>query len=163
MGAPEVRPGGTSDLRFTYGGDPNSSASDAVRFLVGDTVRARPLLDDREVEYALSKYANPSLAAALLAEGLAARYARESDVSVGSVSHSLSQVSERFEKLALRLRQDATKMARVSFPATTRDAKKALQDDSSLTNPEFSVGLTDNPEAVQLNSELDRFGNDGIG
>lgn len=145
-----------SNPQFTYNGDPSRTPRDAVRFHVGDTNRCRPLLDDREIDYALSENPNPYLAAAVLAEHLMGRFAQEADTTVGPVSKSLSQVSEAFKKKADQLRCEAGKRAGVSFPAITVAGKRTLEDDSSLTRPSFTVGQGDNPHAVQPNSVLDK-------
>ena len=157
MGHTEGNVAGSSDcLRFTYGGDPANSDPDAVRFLVGDTLKARPLLDDREVSYALHKNPNHHVAAAVCAEHLSARFTRESDITVGSVSKAMSKIAEAYDKLAGRLRKDAARNVRPSFPAGFVDQKITLEQDPQLDNPEFAIGLTDNPFAVQLNDELTR-------
>jgi len=142
-------------VRFTYGNDPSTSAVDAVRFLVGDTNPKRPLLDDREIEWAISKEPNESLAAALLAESLFGKFASQADITVGPVSKSYSKVAELFLKKSQQLRDSATVHASVSFPATRISTKLPLQQNTDLTSPSFLVGISDNPFAVQINEGLD--------
>jgi len=148
--------------RFSYAGDPSASPRDAVRFLVGDTNPLRPLLDDREVDYAISENPNQSLAAALLAEHLFGRFAAQADITVGPVSKSFSKVAELFKQKADQLKDDAYRGAIPSFPAIYVADKSALEQDSSLTKPSFRVGLSDNPFAVQLNDSLDDAGFHGF-
>lgn len=148
-------------VKFTYGGDPSNSDRDAVRFLVGDTIRARALLDDKEVDYAILRKVNLHMAASCLAEHLEARFSREADITVGSVSKSLSKIAEAFGKLAKRLKSDACSSARPSFPATTIAGKQALEQDGTTENPSFAIGQFDNPWATQFD-ELRRDGWDGF-
>jgi hypothetical protein len=146
---------------FTYAGDPANSPRDAVRFLVGDTNPLRPLLDDREVDYAIAQNPNQNLAAALLAEHLFGRFASQSDISVGPVSKAFSKAAELMKAKSEQLRADACRNARPSFPAIFVADKKALECDESLTRPQFFIGLGDNRFAVQLNHELNKTGFDG--
>ena len=147
---------GRGKPRFSYGGDPAASTTDAVRFLVGDTNDKRPLLDDREVEFAIDQNPNLNLAAAVLCEHLFGRFAGIADVSVGPVSKSYSKVAELFQKKAQQLRSEACQTAVASFPATKVASKQALDLDEGLTRPSFLIGISDNPFAVQINANLDR-------
>lgn len=147
---------GRGKPRFSYGGDPAASDTDAVRFLVGDTNDKRPLLDDREVDFALSQHPNKNLAAAVLCEHLFGRFAGVADLKVGPVSKSFSKVADLFNKKAQQLRSEACKTAVPSFPATMVASKQALDLDDSLTRPNFLIGISDNPFAVQINANLDR-------
>ena len=151
-----------ADPQFSYSGDPSRTPRDAVRFYVGDTNRDRPLLDDREVDFAVGLHDNPLLAAAVLAEHLMGKFAREADVTVGPVSKSFSTISDAFRKKAAQLRCEANKRAGVSFPATTVQGKENLELDTTLTQPSFRKGLGDNPFAVQFDDDLDRFGFNGL-
>lgn len=79
-------------MAFTYSGDPQSSAKDEVRFLVGDTDTRDQLLQDAEISYLLSKYNNAPLNSAIRAcEIIAAKFSRLCDEAVGQVRLSLSQ------------------------------------------------------------------------
>ena len=141
--------------KWTYNGDPSRSPADAVRFLVGDTIRERPLLDDREVAYLVDRNANINIAAAEACEALWSRFLAISDYTVGSVSKKYSDVASKFKERAADFRSEAARSnALVSFPATLRSTKQALENDDELEQPQFSIGLADNPEALQLNDEL---------
>ena len=140
--------------RWTYSGDPANSDSDAVRFMVGDTIRERPLLDDLEVDWIITQATNLNLRAALACEALWSRFLGISDYTVGSVSKKFSDVAAKFKERAAEFRKDAYKNARVSFPAHLCSTKRALEADNELEYPEFSIGMADNPLATQLNNEL---------
>ncbi len=141
---------------FTYSGDPATNDRDAVRFYVGDTNDRRPLLRDTEIEFTLTGNPNTRIAAAVCADALAARFAREADQRVGDISKSLSQVSKSFSALAGKLRKEAGKRAAPVFPAASRDWKQSQRKDTDLVQPQFPIGLGDNIWAVQLNDQLDR-------
>jgi len=140
--------------KWTYNGDPSRSPADAVRFMVGDTMRDRPLLDDREVEWIVGQASNLNLRAALACEALWSRFLAISDYTVGSVSKKFSDVAAKFKERAEDFRKDAHKRALVSFPAHLISTKRALEADPDLALPDFSIGMADSPLAIQLNNEL---------
>lgn len=140
--------------KWTYNGDPSRSDSDAVRFLIGDTIRERPLLDDREVEWIITQTENLNLRAALACEALWSRFLAISDYTVGSVSKKFSDVAAKFKERAEDFRRESYKHALVAFPAHLKSTKQALENDDELEKPEFSVGLADSPYAIQLNNEV---------
>ena len=70
---------------------PIATDLDRVRFMTGDTVESDPLLQNEEIAYALSVFADVRLAAALCLRTLIAKCAREGNVSVGEVSVSSSR------------------------------------------------------------------------
>ena len=144
--------------RFTYGNDPATSAVDEVRFLVGDTNADRPLLDDREVEFAISQFPDRNLAAASLAEHLYGFFASKGDFKVGPINKSYSKVAQLFKEKAEQLRAKACLSAVPSFPATKISTKDALVQNPDLANPSFAIGLVDNPFAIQLNDEFRDLG-----
>lgn len=43
-------------MSFSYSGDPSKSALDAARFLIGDTNKDAPIMQDEEIQYILSTY-----------------------------------------------------------------------------------------------------------
>jgi hypothetical protein len=143
-------------MAWTYSGDPSASDLDAVRFYIGDTTTTRQLLQDAEINFAISEHSNLRLAAAVCADAIAAKFAAESDMRVGDISRSLSQISKAFTALATKLRSEVGKRAAPSFPAASRDWKESQREDIDLVQPAFGLGDTDNPWAVQLNNQLDR-------
>ena len=145
--------------RFTYGNDPATSNRDAVRFLVGDTNEDRPLLDDREVDWAISQHPNQNLAAASLADHLYGFFASKGDFKVGPINKSYSKVADLFKQKAEQLRAEACKGAAPSFPATNIQTKRVLEENTDLTRPQILVGISDNPFALQLNEEFVHLGN----
>lgn len=89
-----------------YTGDPSSSLKDQVRFILGDTDSCAELMTDGEITYLLATYSNKPICSAYHgARYLAMKYAKSADESVGSVRVSYSQVSVRYEEMALKLKQ----------------------------------------------------------
>lgn len=43
-------------MSFTYSGDPNKSDLDAARFLIGDTDKNSPIMQDEEIKYIIDTY-----------------------------------------------------------------------------------------------------------
>jgi hypothetical protein len=112
------------------------------------------MLDDREVDYSLVQNPNVLIAASVCAEALSGKFAREADVTVGNISKAMSKISEAYKKHSQTLRDRACLDAGVSFPATLRSTKEVLEEDTDLANPQFFVGIGDNPWAVQINEIL---------
>lgn len=143
--------------RFTYDGDPSSSPQNEVRFLIGDTVRARPMFDDNEILYQLTKTPNPKLAGAELLEIKARQFARMADERVGGVSKSCSQVAKQMLVVANDLRKDAVRLVNPFFGGLSKSGKRALALDADAVQPAFPLGITDYPGTVQLNQDLERL------
>ena len=142
------------DKRFTYSGDPSKSSKDEVRFLIGDTNKARPLFDDREILFQLTQTPNTKIAGAELLEIKAREFATIADIRVGDVSKSYSKASDSLQARAEDLRKDALKGALPFFGGLSKSGKKALADDQDATQPQFAIGQNDNPFAVQLNRDI---------
>ena len=100
---------------WNYGGDPASSDRDAVRFLVGDTIKERPLVYDKEVDYALSSQGSVVRAAAFVCDALAAKFSSQADVTIVSISKSFSSLADKFSQRAKDLRSDANVNAEFFF------------------------------------------------
>ena len=45
-------------MSFTYSGDPSASKLDEARFLIGDTDKASPIMQDEEINYIIITYSN---------------------------------------------------------------------------------------------------------
>lgn len=45
-------------MSWTYSGDPSSSKIDECRFLIGDTNKSAPIMQDEEIRYLISKAGN---------------------------------------------------------------------------------------------------------
>jgi hypothetical protein len=77
---------------------------DKVRFLIGDTDENEPLLQDEEIDFLLSENTDIYLAASSAAESISAKFARQSDKSIGDAHTTYSQKAEAYHRLAERLK-----------------------------------------------------------
>lgn len=133
-------------LTWTYSGDPAANDRDAVRWLSGDTDTADRLVTDEEIAFALAEHPTQALAAAVVCEAIAAKFAREADRRVGDVSLSASQKAKAYRERAEELRANATILAVPSFGGLTISGKEALDEDTDAVQPSFRIGKDDHPE-----------------
>lgn len=92
-------------MTFTYDGDPSESSLEEVRFLVGDTDKDEPLLQDEEIEYLLSVFPDPGegpayITAAAAASAIAAKFSKQMDKSVGRLSIQYTQRHKQFVEMS---------------------------------------------------------------
>ena len=131
-------------MTWTYSGDPSDNDRDAVRFEVGDTSSADPLVTDEEIAYILAGEGTILSAAAKCCEMIAAKFARDIDKKIESTSISASQRYKHYSELAKSLKQ------RISGSGTPYSGsmyvadKEADESDSSLKQPNFKLGMMDN-------------------
>jgi len=136
---------------WNYSGRPGASDRDTVRFLMGDTVEAKPLVSDEEIAFALTEHAKPKLAAALCLRHLAAQASRLPDSrKVGDLSAGgLSKIADAYTKRADELDPaGVTKgsiLALPSFGGLTHSGKQELAEDSDAVQPRFERGMFDIP------------------
>ena len=134
-----------ASLPWSYSGDPSASANDAVRFLCGDTSSGNAFVSDPEIGYALAQEnSNQYRAAALVCEGLAAKFASEPDSKIGDLALSGSQISKRFDERGKELRKRY--LARGVSPfvgGISRSGKDTEISDSDRVQPAFSIGMFD--------------------
>lgn len=99
---------------WSYDGDPTGDRTDEVRFMVGDTDPAEELVQNEEIDFVLTQYPPvegrpPWLAAAHVADAIAAKFARRADRSIGTLSIQAKQQRDHYVELAASLRvQHAT-------------------------------------------------------
>lgn len=141
----------TSTLQgtWTYSGDPSSSPRDGVRYYLGDTDPEDPLVSDGEIDFLLDEWMPISnsllIVAAVAAEGLGARYAREVTVSADAVTVMVEQLMDRYYALAGRLRALQAKKDIGGPDVGGIDLDSA--PDPSVKPLNFSVGMHDNNRA----------------
>jgi hypothetical protein len=141
-------------MTFTYSGDPTSSATDEIRFMISDTDSTRPLLTDEEIAYIHAKwdalYGSTTLEAAVCCEIIAGKFAREVSVSADGVSVGLSELQGKYDALASSLRdqyKSEQAMAEPSFSGALFD----LTWDDTIKPLMFGKGFMDNYLAGQQN------------
>lgn len=152
---------------FSYSGAPGTDDPvGLVRMLIGDTRSEAPILTDSEIAVVLSLQPVITYAAAACADIIAARFARDVNMSIGETSIDLSQKIKAYQALADRLRQhagdlpggDGTNVATASMfvGGLSIDARNdLLYADSNRIKPQFALGMDDNPGTVNHLDDLD--------
>lgn len=148
-----------------YTGDPATSPTDRVRFLVGDTSLSSPDLSDPEVAYLLDDEGDDTRrAAARAAEVLSAKYAKQSEErAVGPLRlRSLTDKSKKFADLAKRLWAQASSADAALGPyagGISKADKSAREDDTDRDPTAIARDMMPYPNGSQNNSTLrDRQG-----
>ena len=136
-------------LRWTYSGNPASSALDEVRFLTADTdsTKAWTLADD-EINYAITLHSGASptignnfLAAAVCAETIVAKLKSvPASKSVGDLSLSWGQQFQFYADRAYQLRQRAALKGVVPYiSGTSRSEKQDADAEEDRVQPAAKV------------------------
>jgi hypothetical protein len=122
---------------------------DLVRLLVGDTDDSNQLFTDDQIATLTCQYSSPSLAAAAVADGLAAKYSRSVTFSVSGLTIQNSQKSANYRLLAQRLRANAILTddggLGASVLGTSKSEMAAVDEDPDRTPSRFKVGMSDYP------------------
>jgi len=122
---------------WSYTQDPQNVPVDAVRLLVGDTDTDDQLIQNEEIEFALSIQAdNVYLAAADVADMLSARFTRSVSLSVEGLSAQFERRAVAFAELAMRLRQ-------MNRRRKDKKYRKFLDEQFTTHKPAFDVGMHD--------------------
>jgi hypothetical protein len=107
---------------YTYDA-PGVTDKDTIRFLLQDTdphAAGEWLITDEEIAYAYDTwyplYGSHEYVAAVLADTIAARYAREASYSADGVSVSLGQVGDQYRALASSLREQDRQLHVGGYP-----------------------------------------------
>lgn len=142
-------------MTFNYSADPSSSDLDEVRFWLQDTDSTDPLLQDEELQFLLDTWdhiADSNLfTAAVAAEIIAARFAREVNISADGVSANVSELQQKYNDLAASLRDQYKQKGATGAPfaggTTHWESMASLQSDPSIKPLWAWLGMHDNPEA----------------
>lgn len=131
---------------WTYSGNPNYSAKDQTRFLVGDTNRRDQLLSDQEIEWLLSQYNNSPMNAAIrAAETIISKFSRLADETVGKVSIEFSQKAKAYATTLIMLRNRLAMEDAAPFAGgISRMQKYTNNQDSDLVRPDFTKHMMEN-------------------
>jgi hypothetical protein len=139
-------------MPWTYGGDPANSQLDAVRFLVGDTNSDEQLSTDGEINFALGQSANIYFAAAIVARGIAAAFARGVFTKFDAVSQNLGKNSEHYLTLAMSLEEQGRKYGAPSLGIAAGGIKESemlrAAQDTDRRHPAFGTDQHNNPPKV---------------
>lgn len=132
---------------------PTASSKDQIRFWVQDTDPSFQKVTDEEIEFLFSRnQGQPEpelLTAAGVAERLAARYTGEVNVSADGISVSVGELKDRYDQLALSLREEWKNLTQSTPGDTDYDgfSYETFNGDVSVPPLMFSIGMHDNYEA----------------
>jgi hypothetical protein len=113
-------------------------SKDQVRFLIGDTTQSDPLVQDEEINWALSVEGNVFSAAALVATTLASTFAGKVEKAVGDLKIRYGDQYNNYLVLAKQLRARVTLDARaMSAGAESVSDKEVDELNTGLVQPFF--------------------------
>jgi len=133
---------------------PDSDDKDAVRFLIGDTNPNQALVTDEEIEWTITKwlplYNTVEYCASVVADTIAARFAREANYSADGVNISLANLAQQFRDLAANLRVQHKNLL-VGGAPDVGGITPGEQTAPDVTPFDFGTGMHDNLEAGRQN------------
>lgn len=136
-------------MAFTYEGRLLDSEKDQVRFLVGDTDPEEFFLHDDEITWLILQWESKGsiyYSAAMAAEAIAARFAREVTTNSDSQTVATSELQQKYLDLAARLmRQHETLLT--GGEVDMGGVNTGEQPDPTVTSPAFGTGMHDHIEA----------------
>lgn len=123
-----------------------STPKDEVRLLIGDRDTLNAQLSDEEITWFLSDEPNPLNAAINACDAIASSYGRQSDLTVGAVKMSNSQLQKSYEAIADRLRAKINALGIPPFVGgQSRSEKWSRRENADLVQPVFRRGLDSGP------------------
>lgn len=137
---------------WTYSGDPTYNSRDAVRFLIGDTDSATPLMTDGEIAYLVANERTTTLAAAAGCRALAAKFSRQADKEVDDLKIKASQRAAAYAARAAELTaaDDAVLLAVRPWAGGISHAdKEATEADADRVPPQFARNDFTNPGGAE--------------
>ena len=148
-------------MTWTYSGDPTTSLADAVRFYVQDTNTSDQLLADEEIQFLIDqwyeKYNSAIFVAAVAAETIASKFAREVSVSTDGVSVGTQELQSKYTDLARQLRSQYRMEQLAGGAAESFGNNFGEEFDAGIKPLSFGVGLWDNREAGQQDYGANRL------
>jgi hypothetical protein len=149
-------------MSWSYSGDPADSPLDEVRFLVMDTDTLDQLISDEEIEYIIATwapvYGSPLMYASMVAESIAAKFAREVSYSADGVSVGVEQLQDKYDRLASSLR-DQYKQYDVGGGPDVFGVMYSDQPDGTVKPTMWSLGMHDNARAGNQESHGSAYQN----
>lgn len=133
---------------ITYSGNPAHSQRDEVRFLLSDVSTSTGHLQDEEIDFLLTKYPSPVLAAAHGANTIAAKYATYPESkTVDGLTISYGDMTKRWRDFSASLESEAGKTATLGIYAggISRSDKEHQETDSDWDKPFAKIGMHDYP------------------
>jgi hypothetical protein len=140
-------------MTFTYV-DPSKSVLHEIRFLIGDNIEEKHLVEDEEIDYALAEADNNiNATCAILCNAIAAKFARESNVRVTSYSIDRQTIYDKYKQLAKEFSGSTITTAHFICPSISVTDKASSEANADSTKPSFKRGLFDNPDVADAMDE----------
>lgn len=142
---------------WTYSGNPGYSAKDQVRFLIGDTDKKNPLLEDGEIEWVLSQYQNTPINAAIrCCETVISKFSRLADETVGRVSISYSQKAKGYFATLNMLRSRLAMEDAAPFAGGISKSQKLTNDmNTDRVVPDFKKHMFENQQIAPWTTQTE--------
>ena len=137
-------------MGFEYSGDPSKSPKDLTRYLIGDTDKCQPLLQDEEINYVLGQYNNIAMQAAIrCCETICAKFSRLANQAVGPVRIDYSNMSKQYRDLGddLRRRLAQEGMTPICGGISKAD-KQTVDQDADRVKPDFTKHEMENRDVA---------------
>lgn len=133
-------------MSWTYSYNPEETPKDAVRFLIGDTDKNDPLLQDEEIKSFLDQYSNGVIYSAMrCCEAIAAKFSRRVSESVGQIKMEFQQAAKAYRDMALDLRRRLAVEDVSPFAGGISVAQKiANRENAALVKPAFTRRMMTN-------------------
>lgn len=129
-------------MTFTFNED-LSTDKDLVRFQLGDTDSEDQLISDEMIAALLTKEGSVNGAAISACRYLIAKFSREVDSSIESISVSASQKVAQFKNLVLDLQRNRGGGLAVATTGITRTQIAEGREDTDRIPPAFDVRMND--------------------
>jgi hypothetical protein len=126
-------------MTWSYSGDPGASATDAIRFLIGDTDSTDPLLSNEEIAWINLEQSGSSTSTTDLyysahyaCHSIGAKLARLADTQIGDLNIKLSQKAQGYLVLANELLKHANRQnAPIPYAGGISISDKSIDQDNS--------------------------------
>lgn len=141
---------------YSYGGA-GASEKDKVRFWVQDTgTNDKWFVADEDIDYVLTIYANPILAAAQVARALSAQFSQKVSKRVADLSINYSDKARQYLDLADELERQGSIGGAVPYSGgISHSDKRAVADNHDRVRPPFRSKQFDNPSGPNNESVFD--------
>ncbi len=137
-------------MAWSYSGDPDSSALDAIRFLIGDTDTNDQLLANEEISWLNEQVSGSTTSTDALYTSafrcmvtIASKFSRLADQAVGDMRVSMSQKAKGAREQAKELKRLAEQEGGTPTPyagGITWSDREIDADNSNLVEPYFKRG-----------------------
>lgn len=138
-------------MTWSYSGDPAASDLDTVRFHLQDTDSDDQLMPDEEIQFVIDQWQPVTgslvFAAAVCANKLAAKFAREVAVSGDGVSVGVEALQQKYTQMAADLRAEYKEFVGSGGAPTAGGTLFDEAFDSSIKPLSFGKGMHDNHRA----------------